>query len=150
MFRGLHNINLDVKGRLAIPAKCRELLCTFASAHLVATIDTDDKCLLIYPVHEWEVIEQKLSALPTFDPNNRRVQRLLLGHAADLEPDGNGRVLLPQSLRDYAQLEKEVVLIGQGKKMELWSKSVWDSRRDEYLNDTASGALSEQLMSLSL
>ena len=108
MFRGLQSINLDAKGRLAIPTKYREPLAELCGARLVATIDTEERCLLIYPVNEWEEIQKKIEALPSFNPAARRIQRLLIGHATDLELDGSGRVLLPQPLREYAGLEKEV------------------------------------------
>ncbi|GGY37750.1 transcriptional regulator MraZ [Bacterioplanes sanyensis] len=151
MFRGLHTINLDTKGRLAIPTKYREPLSALCAAQLVATIDTEERCLLVYPVTEWEVIQAKIEALPSFNPAARRIQRLLLGHATDLEPDNNGRVLLPQYLREYAGLEKECVLVGQGKKLELWSKALWHSRREEYLEMVSQPEqLPEEMQSLSL
>jgi len=151
MFRGLNTINLDAKGRLAIPAKYRERLAELCAGHLVVTIDTEERSLLIYPVNEWEVIEKQITALPSFDPRARRIQRLLVGHASDVEVDGSGRILLPASLREYAGLEKETVMIGQGKKLELWSKEAWEGTREEYLaqvNDESQ--LSEQIMSISL
>ena len=151
MFRGLNTINLDAKGRLAIPAKYRERLADLCAGHLVVTIDTEERSLLIYPVNEWEVIEKQITALPSFDPRARRIQRLLVGHASDVEVDGSGRILLPASLREYAGLEKETVMIGQGKKLELWSKEAWEGTREEYLaqvNDESQ--LSEQIMSISL
>ena len=151
MFRGLNTINLDAKGRLAIPAKFRERLAVLCGGHMVVTIDTEERSLLIYPVNEWEEIEAKITSLPTFDPRARRIQRLLVGHATDVEIDGSGRILLPAALREYAGLEKETVLIGQGKKLELWSKAFWEGTRDEYLeqvNDESQ--LSEQIMSISL
>jgi len=151
MFRGLHTINLDAKGRLAIPTKYREPLAELCGARLVATIDTEERCLLIYPVNEWEEIQQKIEALPSFNPVARRIQRLLIGHATDLELDGSGRVLLPQPLREYAGLEKESVLVGQGKKLELWSKAQWQSRRDDYLDMVSDpDQLPDELQSLSL
>ena len=151
MFRGLNTINLDAKGRLAIPAKFRERLAVLCGGHMVVTIDTEERSLLIYPVNEWEEIEAKITSLPTFDPRARRIQRLLVGHATDVEIDGSGRILLPAALREYAGLEKETVLISQGKKLELWSKDSWEGTRDEYLeqvNDESQ--LSEQIMSISL
>ncbi|MAY16012.1 MULTISPECIES: division/cell wall cluster transcriptional repressor MraZ [Oceanospirillaceae] len=151
MFRGLHTINLDAKGRLAIPTKYRETLAELCGARLVATIDTEERCLLIYPVNEWELIQAKIEALPSFNPVARRIQRLLIGHATDLELDSAGRILLPQPLREYASLEKESVLMGQGKKLELWSKSLWEDRRDEYLDMVSQPEqLPEELQSLSL
>jgi MraZ protein len=106
---------------------------------------------LIYPVDEWEVIQTKIEALPSFNPSARRIQRLLIGHATDIELDASGRILLSQPLREYAQLEKETVLLGQGKKLELWSKELWNSRRDDYIAEVnAPEVLPDELLNLSL
>ncbi len=151
MFRGLSAVNLDAKGRLAIPMKYRQLLVDLCAGRLVATIDTEERCLLIYPIHEWEVIQAKIEALPSFNPSARRIQRLLIGHATDIELDANGRILLSQPLREYAQLDKEIVLLGQGKKLELWSKDLWTSRRDDYIAEVnAPEVLPDELLNLSL
>ena len=104
-----------------------------------------------YDQSGWEEIQKKIEALPSFNPVARRIQRLLIGHATDLELDGSGRVLLPQPLREYAGLEKESVLVGQGKKLELWSKAQWESRRDDYLDMVSQpDQLPDELQSLSL
>lgn len=151
VFRGVNNINLDAKGRMAMPARYREQLQSHCSGHLVATIDTNSRCLLLYPVHEWEEIQRKIESLPSFNPTSRRVQRLLIGHATDLELDNSGRVLLPQALREYAGLQKHVALIGQGKKLELWDQSVWTAERELWLSESdAEGEIPEDLRSLSL
>ena len=120
MFRGVSHISMDAKGRLALPAKHRERLTAECGGQLVATIDTQSPCLLIYPLPTWEPLEQEIQDLPAMNPAVRRFQRLLIGYASDLEFDASGRVLLPSSLREYASLEKKLVLVGQGKKMELW------------------------------
>jgi MraZ protein len=151
VFRGLSAVNLDVKGRLAIPMKYRQLLVDLCAGCLVATIDTEERCLLIYPLDEWEVIQAKIEALPSFNPSARRIQRLLIGHATDIELDANGRILLSQPLREYAQLDKETILLGQGKKLELWSKDLWNSRRDDYIAEVnAPEVLPDELLNLSL
>lgn len=133
MFRGRNDVNLDTKGRVAIPTKYRQPLVDFCAAHLVVTIDTETQCLLLYPLPEWELIQEKIESLPSFNPSARRIQRLLIGHATDVELDASGRILLSQPLREYAQLEKEVVLVGQGKKLEIWSKPVWEACFSDYL-----------------
>lgn len=151
MFRGLHNINLDTKGRMAVPTKYRQPLEDRCAGRLVATIDTEENCLLVYPLPEWDVIQEKIEALPSYDPKVRRIQRLLIGHATDLELDGSGRVLLAQPLRDYAKLDKEIVLVGQGKKLEIWSKASWEDRCGEYLDESQKGEqVPQELMSLSI
>ena len=133
MFRGINPINMDAKGRVSIPSRYREPLSVHCAGHLVVTIDTESRCLLLYPIHEWEEIQKKIEALPSFDRNARRIQRLLIGHATDVEMDANGRLLLSAPLREYAQLEKKIILLGQGKKFEIWSEQLWSQTRDEYL-----------------
>ena len=151
MFRGLQHINMDAKGRLAMPARQREPLLSHCQGQIVVTIDTQSKCLAIYPLPEWERIEQDIQGLPALKPAVKRFQRLMLGYATDLELDGNGRLLLPQSLREYAQLEKKLVLVGQGNKLELWSEALWLAEREQALLDSGPEIeLPEELMSLTL
>jgi MraZ protein len=151
VFRGVTNINLDAKGRMAMPTRYRERLAEHCGGQMVVTIDTEEHCLLIYPIDEWEVIQRKIDALPSFNPAARRIQRLLIGHATDIDIDGSGRLLLTQPLRDYAQLDKKTVLLGQGKKFELWSEELWMQRRDAYIEDKGSSeGLPDELLSLSL
>lgn len=134
-----------------MPTRYRDRIAQACDNQLVATIDTQDRCLLIYPIGEWEKIEEKLMALPTYDPAARRIQRLLLGHATELEVDSAGRILLSQPLRDHAMLSKKVVLVGQGKRFELWDEDVWNQQRDEYLEEASQDeGLSDQIKSLVL
>ncbi|KTC84173.1 division/cell wall cluster transcriptional repressor MraZ [Legionella brunensis] len=140
MFRGINAITIDGKGRLAVPTRYRDALVGGNDkAPLVVTIDTEETCLLLYPAAQWQIIEDKLQSLPSFNAAARRIQRLLIGHATDVELDSNGRVLLPPLLRDYAHLDKRVVMIGQGNKFEVWDEALWQSRREKWLADEASG-----------
>ena len=132
MFRGVNTLNLDTKGRMAMPTRYRQRLCDNCNGQLVITVDRD-RCLLIYPLPEWELIERKLVKLPSFNKQARRLQRLLIGHATEVELDSAGRVLLPTPLREFADLEKKAVLIGQGNKFELWNEVLWGERRDVWL-----------------
>jgi len=151
MFRGVQHINMDAKGRLAMPARQREPLLAHCNGQLVATIDTQSRCLFIYPLPEWEKIERDIQELPALNPAVKRFQRLVIGYATDLELDSNGRLLLPAPLRDYAQLEKKLVLVGQGKKLELWAEDLWMAEREQALADSGPEAvLPEELMSLTL
>lgn len=124
MFRGVAQLSLDSKGRLAVPARHRDALLDRCTGHLVITADAD-RCLLIYPLPDWEIIQQKLEGLSNLDPRVRELQRRLIGFAVDVEMDGAGRVLVSPELRRFAQLEKNVVLVGQGKKFELWNDERW-------------------------
>ncbi len=130
MFRGLSPVALDGKGRLAIPTKYRELLTQLCGGHLIVTLDPMSGCLLLYPFPEWETIEQSLNRLSSFDPMNRQLQRILVGSASDLEMDGAGRVLIPAPLRERARLDKDVSLVGQGKKFEIWNGAEWQAQLD--------------------
>ncbi len=150
MFRGVNNLNLDAKGRMAVPAKYRDVLMASGDGRLVVTVDRDG-CLLIYPLPEWERIEQALMARPNMDKQVRRLQRLLLGHATECELDSQGRILLPTPLREFAGLDKRAVLVGQGNKFELWDEATWTGQRDAWLKEEeGSEDLSAALESLSL
>jgi MraZ protein len=117
---------------------------------LVVTVDRD-QCLLIYPLPEWELIERKLMGLPSLNATARRLQRLMVGHATDLPLDGHGRVLLPPELREFAQLGRHGMLIGQGNRFELWDEARWNERRDLWLkNEEAATDLPSELESLSI
>lgn len=132
MFRGVSSLNLDAKGRFAIPTRYRERLQETCASKLVITVDKD-RCLLIYPKPIWRDIEEKLKNLPSFDEASRNLQRLYIGNAQDLDMDGQGRVLLPQELRKFANLDKKVALVGQINKFELWDEETWNARQDAWL-----------------
>ena len=151
MLRGATKVTLDAKGRLAIPVRYRDQLMTRAEGRLVATVDRD-YCLLIYPLPDWEEIERKLTRLPALNKQSRRLQRLMLGHATELEMDSHGRVLLTRELREFAGLDRQAMLIGQGNKFELWSEERWSARRDEWLADDKGdeAGLPQELESLTL
>ena len=125
MFRGVAHLNLDSKGRLAVPARYREALLVRCAGRLVITADVD-KCLLVYPQPDWEPIQEKLMSLSSLNPRIRDLQRQLIGYAEDIEIDAAGRVLVSPALREFAALDKSVVLVGQGNKFELWDKEKWE------------------------
>lgn len=151
MFRGINAINVDSKGRFAVPTKYRDQLVRDCQSKVVLTIDTEEHCLLLYPAPVWEEIEAKLEKLPSFNPAARRIQRLLIGHATEAECDGSGRLLVPPVLREYAQLEKKLILLGQGKKFEIWGEQLWALRREHWLSENGNeGELPEDLKTLSL
>ena len=150
MFRGATKVTLDEKGRMVMPTRYREQIIERAQGKLVATVDRD-RCLLLYPLPEWELIESKLMSLPTLHAQARRLQRLMVGHANDLELDGHGRILLPPELREFAELERLGMLIGQGNRFELWNESRWSGRLEEMLqSEEAATDLPSELDSLSL
>ena len=135
---------------MVMPTRYRERLREHAQGRLVVTVDRD-QCLLIYPLPEWEQIERKLMALPTLHAQARRLQRLMVGHATDLELDGHGRLLLPPELREFAGLNRHAMLVGQGGRFELWDETRWMERRDFWLKSEESATdLPAELDSLSL
>lgn len=153
VFRGINGVKIDPKGRMVMPARYRERLQLDSSSTVVLTIDTEERCLLVYPLPDWEAIEKILAGLPSFNPAARRIQRLLIGHATDVEMDGQGRVLLPPLLREYAGLTKRAVLVGQGKKFELWDETHWDESRKRWLEEESHALesdLPDEVKSISL
>jgi MraZ protein len=150
MFRGATKVTLDDKGRMVMPTRLREQIAVQSQGKVVVTVDRA-QCLLIYPLPEWELTERKLMALPSLHPQARKLQRLMVGHATDLELDGHGRFLLPAELREFAQIERHGMLIGQGNRIELWAETRWKEQCEQYLNseDTLTDLPSE-LDSLSL
>ena len=152
MFRGATMVNLDSKGRLAVPTRYRDLLNEESQGQMVCTIDLHQPCLLLYPLPEWEIIEQKLSRLSSMNPAERRVQRLLLGHASECQMDSTGRLLVATTLRQHASLVKEVMLVGQLNKFELWDEQTWYQKVKEDIDaeQSAQDTLSERLQDLSL
>jgi len=151
VFRGANAISLDAKGRLAMPSRYRDELVSRCAGQLIVTIDINDPCLNIYPLVEWERIEEKLSVLASLDEKNRILQRLLVGNAVDLEMDGSARILIPPRLRDHVKLDKHAMLVGHLNKFQLWDEETWNAQA---ANDLAAiklpGALSDELRSLIL
>ena len=128
MLRGVTQVALDAKGRFAIPQRYRDSLGangSEAGTRLVMTVDPG-RCLLLYTPPAWEPIQQKLMGFSSFEPITRALQRLIVGHADDVEMDAAGRLLIPPSLRQYAGLDKKIVLVGQGNKFEIWDEARWD------------------------
>ena len=147
MFKGIHNINLDAKGRLTMPTKYRNTISDQSNGNMVVTIDSEEKCLLLYPETIFSGIEKKINNLPSFTKNHRRIQRLIIGHAEDLELDSSGRILLPKPLRMVAEMSKKITLIGQGEKFEIWSDDIWSNRvnkwRSEETDESEESVLSD-------
>ena len=151
MFRGANAISLDAKGRRAMPSRYRDELVSRCAGQLIVTIDAIDPCLCVYPLSEWELIEAKLRELASFREENRRLQRLLIGNAVDLELDASGRFLVPPRLREYAKLDKRAMLVGQLNKFQLWDEDAWNAVADADLAAIKQpGALSDDLRDLIL
>lgn len=135
MFQGASQINLDAKGRLAVPVKHRESLAAPSSGQLMLTAHPH-KCLLLYPLAAWEPICAQVMAFPSMDPRTAVWRRMLIGFANEISLDNAGRILLPPELRAYAGIDKQTMFVGQGKGFEIWSLTAWQ----EQLNALTSGA----------
>jgi MraZ protein len=125
-------INLDAKGRLAIPMRYRDSIQEACGGALVLTYSAfDHGSLYLYPQEKWEEVRDKVMELSTFNPQHRSLQRKLVGSASAVEPDASGRIQLPQTLRQVAGLEKKVVLLGMGSRFEIWNENVLNAKRLE-------------------
>ena len=135
MFYGSHAINMDAKGRIAIPARVRELLQGCCDGRVVLTAHTENRCLHLFPENQWQEVLPKIEALPSFNKISRRAKLLLIGHASELELDNSGRVLVPPTLREYAGLEKKLILVGQGSGLELWGEDRFTNYIDAAIDE---------------
>lgn len=155
MFRGVSPINLDAKGRLAIPTRYREALQDCCDRRMVVTVAVDNRgvgekgCLWLYPLPEWELLEQKINKFPTLNKTARKLQRFLIGYANECEMDAQGRLSLPEKLRKFAGMEKHVVLLGQLNKFEIWNEEIWTAQENDWLNGEDDGEGLVELESLS-
>lgn len=149
-FQGTNTVNLDVKGRIAIPSLYRERLRSICDNSLVLTINPYDPCLWLYPGNVWETIGAKLQQLPDDDFETRRTKRMMLGHATPSVLDGQGRIRVPESMRGYAGFEKAISVLGQGHRFEIWNADAWVAQREEWLQRVRSGVggVSETLKGL--
>lgn len=152
MFRGVSLINLDDKGRLALPTRYRSEISECCDRQVVLTAGLD-KCLLLYPAPEFEEIERKLVRLPALNSQAKRLQRLIIGHATECELDSQGRFLITEPLRRFANIDRRIALIGQGNKFEIWDEDTWDRNLDEWIEEERSQVkedLTPELSTLSL
>jgi len=132
VFFGETAINLDAKGRLAVPMRYREALVEQCGNRLVLTYSAfDSGALWLYPEQMWQSVRDSVMALPSFDPSHRSLQRRLVGSATAVEPDGSGRILLPPSLRQVTGLEKRIIMLGMGSRFEIWNENTLNQKRIE-------------------
>jgi MraZ protein len=140
LLRGTSSINLDAKGRLAVPTRYRAELHESCENQMVITVAIDERCvglsgcLWLYPLYEWEKLEEKIVDLPSTNIAAGKLRRFLIGNANECEMDGQGRLLLPEKLRQLAKLEKHVVLSGQLNKFEIWNEEIWNAIHQEMMD----------------
>ena len=152
MFRGFSTVSIDSKGRLAIPTRFRDRLAVIADGRVVQTLNPLDRAIWLYPLTEWELIEAKLASLSDFDRQSRRAKQMMRGYATDSQIDAQGRILIPQELREYALPGRQAVILGQGNKFEIWDHETWNEQRDQWLAQVGQddSEPSETLKTLSL
>ncbi len=143
MLLGEYKHNLDTKGRMAIPAKFRDIL----NGGAIITRGLDN-CLFIFGMNEWQTLAGKLVALPLAQANSRAFVRLMLSGATDVELDAQGRALIPESLRKYAGLKKEVVVAGLYNRVEVWDREAWENYKRK--TETSSEEIAEKLGELGI
>lgn len=152
MFRGANSINLDAKGRIAIPARYRDRLSDICNGRMVVTknpYELDTPNLLLFPLHNWEDFEEQVRALPSSKKAYRLFKRVTIGSAKEVDVDGNGRLLLPAELRDFAGLSKSLMLVGQGETFQIWDEAQWKAQEADDLSVLADEEFdSEQLPDL--
>lgn len=136
---GQYQHSIDAKGRLFIPAKLREEL----GDTFYVTIDVADPCLTVYSETGWQQLAEKFENLPY--SKSRKVQRLIYGNAMKCEPDAQGRILLPQNLRSRAKLEKDVVVVGVSKRVEIWNAETWNALEAQELESDDLASIMEEL-----
>ena len=139
MFRGVKTLTIDAKHRIAMPMAFREKLVPMSGGQLVANVDLNQpKCLVIYPTPVWEDVEQRIQERLPNAGAKAKILRYLLSNASDVDLDASGKMLIPQNLREHINLEKSVVLVGVGKKFELWREDDWKEEqsagREETMN----------------
>jgi MraZ protein len=147
VFRGATKVTLDAKGRMAVPTRYRDRLAARCDGQIIVTVDKDH-CLLVYPLPDWEELERKLVRLPSMNKAARRLVRIMVGYATEVDIDASGRILVSRELRDFARLEKNAMLIGQGNKFELWDELAWNEKRDAWLDEEDDGDLPADLESI--
>ena len=149
MFRGISAINLDDKGRIAIPTKYREELQECCERQMVVTVAVNERCigehgcLWLYPLPEWEKLEETIKKLPTLNKTAVKLKRFLIGNASECEMDSQGRLLLPEKLRKFADMDKKLILVGQLEKFEIWNEASWDAKEQDWMSGEDDEGLAE-------
>ena len=130
MFLGISNLNIDGKGRIAIPKKYRDEIMSDHEGEMILTVDHGQKCLVLYPMTKWLNTQDALMNLPNLSDAVRGMKRMILGHASNVAMDGQGRMRLDAPLRDYVGMDKKLILLGTGDKFELWDEETWVDQRE--------------------
>ena len=150
MFRGIHLLSIDSKGRLKIPARHLEQAQKKSSGKMVLSVHPDDSCLVLYSLDDWEKLELKIGQLPSLNIHTKKLSRKLIGHACECELDKFGRILIPRSHIKYANLNNKAILSGQGKSFEIWDERMWKDQIDKLDRLSGQQEIPQEVSSLSL
>ncbi len=145
MFRGSSSHTCDPKGRLIVPSRFRDVIQTGGGDGLMITVGPVP-CLYAYTYNEWETFEKQLS--DSQSPNSGEIRRFFLGNAQDCPCDKQGRILIPKTLRDYANIDKDLMLVGMRYRFEVWSLENWTRENEKIVNSFSSGELKSELAAL--
>ena len=137
MFRGINTVSVDAKNRIALPSKIRDLLRENHINDLVSTLNPWDRCIWLYPLHEWVRIEEKLSTLSDLDTETRRTKQIMRGYASDVSLDSNGRFVISSEMINLSSILDDAIILGQGNKIEIWDSRSWYDERDKWLDSVA-------------
>jgi len=150
MFRGIHLLSIDAKGRIKIPARHQNQIAKVCSGKMVLSIHPDDSCLLLYPFSDWQNLERKVAKLPSLNIHTKRLSRKLIGHANECVLDKIGRILIPISHRKHANLNKKVILSGQGHNFEIWDENAWGEQIEKLERLSSQVEAPQEIQKLSL
>lgn len=143
-FRGIKEVSLDSKWRLAIPTRFRELAQEICGCELILNVNPFNRCITVYPLKEWERIEAQISSYPDAIEDQRAMRNLLMGYATELEMDSAGRFVVPQMHRKYAGIDKDAVVVGKANKFEIWNADRWHESTEQTF---ANGSMGEKPLS---
>tara|TARA_B100000497_G_scaffold31152_1_gene36473 strand:+ start:2451 stop:2912 length:462 start_codon:yes stop_codon:yes gene_type:complete len=150
MFRGIHLLSIDAKGRIKIPTRHLGQVTKICSGQMVMSIHPDDSCLVLYPLKDWQQLELKIGELPSLNAHTKKLSRKLIGHALECELDKIGRILIPSSHKNYADLNNKAILSGQGKSFEIWDERAWKDQIEKLERLSNQTEVPQEILKLSL
>ena len=150
MFRGIHLLSIDAKGRIKIPTRHLGQVTKICSGQMVMSIHPDDLCLVLYPLKDWQQLELKIGELPSLNIHTKKLSRKLIGYAIECELDKIGRILIPSSHKNYANLNNKAILSGQGKSFEIWDERAWKEQIEKLERLSNQAEVPQEISKLSL
>ncbi len=150
MFRGIHLLSIDAKGRVKIPIRHQDQVNKICAGQMVLSIHPDDSCLILYPLPDWQKLERKINDLPSLNVHSKKLSRKLIGHACECELDKIGRILLPGFHKNHANLTKKAILSGQGRSFEIWDEKAWKHQIEKLEKLSNQIEIPDEILKLSL